>query len=364
MRGYKMKFWSLKKLLLIPFLLSSLASYSHIFKIEQWETDTASNSNLNQTVLLFSDIHRSNNKHNQDAIAEQREAIVNFAKQYNAAVIVEDGLIKKGDTALSSSSVSASQELFSKNQLDQIQIKTPLHGLNSLCCINNIKSFNAEFRFCPLRTLSVYYQLLQNKKQQIKYFYKDGPSYENYYADRIEQIEQLIETPLRPIFDLVKKSDQKINEFLNRNDLPVITKINEIIKKVDNNLDINSLNYQDKIETLFIHYENAFLDIELLHALATCSDYPILLICAGDIHIQALREALQQIGYKQINQQGKPLQLTFGNRRIEPAALDINKSIAHFTFSDVFDSSVYPLPTTLLRFAQHAFNPITLLHLW
>lgn len=342
-------------------LLNSVASYAHFFTIEEWNNFDSKSQNK-QTIGLFSDVHRSD-AINSKSIKKQRDELVDLAKKLNAIVIVEDSLIY-GDDLIYSSSINMHQGTFPEDKLKKIEIETPLHGIHSLCKIKGVTSKNIEYRFSSFRPLDVYYNFFQNKKYQIKNSYKDGTLFEQYYKDRIDQLEQLIEVPLKPIFDLFKNSKEKLGDFLKRKDLPVIKNIDEIFRKVEKKWDIDSIGYAGKISILLTNYAAAFLDMEIMHAIATY-DHQLLFICAGDMHIQEIKKALTQIGYNQKNQKGDSLKLLQGKKYSEPMALDINKTVAHFSFpKDVATYNPHSFPETIFKITQNALQPINLLNVW
>ena len=76
----------IKKVILLS-LISLSSIHAHIFEAEKWV-----NNQTNQSISLLGDYHYSKETENQVNDIQQ-DTIIDLAKNLNAAVIVEDGLL-------------------------------------------------------------------------------------------------------------------------------------------------------------------------------------------------------------------------------------------------------------------------------
>lgn len=312
---------------LVPALVFTCGTtHPHFFKIERWDNDR-------QQVVLVSDFHRTTRPENKN-ISEQRHAIIDSAARFNAGVIVEDGMIY-GDALIKSPSVHMQQGVFPKAKLNAIDIEIPLHGMHSLCRIQGIDSLNAEYRFSLCRPLDVYYEFFKNKKYQILNNFNDGTAFETYYHDRIKKVEEMIEKPLAPLFEQFKHNTCLLNDYLAKKDIPVVKNVDSIFQAIEGNKwDLSAIDYSGKLSVILTNYTVAFLDLEILHSLALFKNKNVVFICAGNRHIQNLKEALPQLGYKLIDRVGEELKVANGRGYIEPKALDVEKTLARFNLKN------------------------------
>lgn len=321
----------IKYIILLLFFTS--LTHCHFFRAEKYVYTKPIIGNV-QNIWLLADFHHSTNE-NKKQIKKQHNEILNLAKQLDAFVIVEDGMIENYEDIINDSSATVKPTYFTKEQLARQKMATPLHGLSSSCYLQGIDCTNAECRFTPYRKLNVYCTFLENKKKQIRTEYKDGAQLEHYYEQRLQFLENTIEKPCKELFDLFKKSLLTIDEFLERQrPLPRIENIDAIIDQItDEKWDLEQMAYQEKVSTILTKYCCAFLDIEMLHALALNKDKKNIIICAGDFHIECLKEALEQIGYTFSNKYGHTIELTEGIDYIEPEAIAINAAYDYLSNS-------------------------------
>lgn len=298
--------------LLFGVFFTTFAAHAHLFKAEKWSSDT-------QDILLVSDFHRSTTPENQCQI-KQRQEIVDFAAKMGAGVIVEDGMIY-GDAIVRSSSVHMEHGVFPAHKLEKIPIEIPLHGMHSLCIAQGVDSINVEYRFSQCRPLSVYYTFFKNKKEQFLKNFNDGPAQQNYYAQTIQALENDIEKPLACIFEQFQNKECTLGEYLSQKELPSISSIDELMKKVAPQWNILSMSYRTKLETLLTNYTIAFLDMEIVHALSTFKNKKTIVVCAGNHHIDNIKKVLPSLGYCQEQTFGQELRLSNGVRYIEPKAI-------------------------------------------
>lgn len=303
-------------------LATSFTAHAHLFKAQKW-------SSKNQDLLLVSDFHRSTTAANQCQI-QQRQEIVDFAAQTGAGVIVEDGMIY-GDAIVRSLSVYIEQGIFPASILKTKAIEIPLHGMHSLCSAQGVDSINAEYRFSQCRALNVYYEFFQNKKNQLLSHSSDGAEHQAYYARTISALENDIEKPLAPIFSLFKNKTCTLGEFLKNSQLPIINGIDQLMKKIAPQWNLASASYKDKIEILLTNYTIAFLDMEIIHALSVFKDKKLVIVCAGNHHIDNITSVLPQLGFTQQQSIGQELRMSNGVKYIEPQAIQAWTTLASMT---------------------------------
>lgn len=263
--------------------------FGHVFRIEKWNDN-------NQTILLINDYHDSTVDENK-CQKQQRQEIVDFAAKNGAAVIVEDSLIYGDEEFIKSPSVHVQQSLFSQDEIDETIIDTPLNGIYSLCKIHDIDVVNVEYRFSFQRPLNIYYQFFKNKKNQILNEYKDGLAFETHYKNQIENLETTIEKPLEQIFNQFKERNCFLGDYLQQDPVSQVAQVDDVFKKVFPHWD-QSCDYSQKLGIIFTVYGAAFLDLEVLHALALFKNKHLVVICAGTHHITDLKKVLLQFGYK------------------------------------------------------------------
>lgn len=301
-------------------LLASCTSvYPHFFKIEKWSNDK-------QDLLLVSDFHRSTTDENKCPL-QQRQEIADFARKSGAGVIVEDGMIY-GDALVRSPSVHMQQGVFPKCTLDQKAIEIPIHGLHSLCKLDGVDSINVEFRFSQCRPLNVYHAFFNNKKEQILNNFKDGQVFEHYYTSTINTLIENIEKPLAPILEQFKTSSCILHEYLQQKNIPVVNNIDGLIKKVAPQWNSSAMSYPNKIEIMLTNYTLAFLDMEIVHTMSLFKDKKIILICAGNRHIDNIKSVLPQFGFSCVESCGNDLILSNGIKYIEPKAIQIHQTLS------------------------------------
>lgn len=313
-----MKFSTLLRSLLVTVLAIPMAGQAHYFRATQFANAGA------QEILTWGDFHKSTTPENKDAIIKQTQDMIAYAKALNAAIIVEDSaLLREGQEM----NTQASQEppVLSREDLNTITFATPISGLASHCHYNNIECTNVEFRFNTHRPLNVYFKVLENKKKNLLSC-DDPVAFTDYYKKKFAQLEQLVEIPCKEFFARAAKSSLTIEKFCDQNDLPIIPNIDEIIKKVyyNDNLVLDKMRYADKLHSLFSGYTCAFLDLEILHAIAKYKDHKIIFICAGDFHIECVERALMEIGYATQHNFGQICHDN-GISYIEPTAIDVQQ---------------------------------------
>lgn len=265
--------------------------YGHFFKIE-------SMNNGNQTIILVSDYHYSNDSHNQDAIAIQQKDILTLAQELNALVIVEDGYMNNWEQIIHDTTALVSPSIIPYGQLDASIIQTPLHGLHSLCIYNKITSINVETRFSAERTIDNFFQYLAHKKQIIL-GYNDPEQYKQLYQDFFSKLEKNIEQPCKKIFDYIRVKYPYISQ------IKLCKKLHEQESVLYNALMTQAsesdmyfhMSLQEKIGTLYTRYGCVYLDMDIMHAIAQHPDKQCIIICAGDYHIEHCMNLLKTVGY-------------------------------------------------------------------
>ena len=308
----------MKKLILAVACALSTLAQAHFFKVETFTNHT-------QNIYLVSDFHRSTTKENKQAIAQQQKDLLELAKNKKAGVIVEDGMIY-GDQLIYSSRVDMIPGCFDQKQLQTIEIETPQHGLASQCKNNRIECINAERRFSSFRPLNIYCEFFQNKKKEFLSS-TDGRSFQNYYQEKINFIEKTIEQPLAPFFNQCKNQKCTLGDFFKTTKPAYITGIDTIFKAIDKKWSLKNLSYNDKLSIILTNYAAYFLDLEILHSLASMNHKQNVIICAGDLHINNLKEALPQLGYTHRQKEGENLLLQNGSKYIEPTALNMKQAL-------------------------------------
>ena len=244
-----------KKIFAAIFMLVLPAFASgHFIRVERLD-----NPKLGKSAYLFSDFHYSTGE-NEATIVPQQGQVVELAQQMKAAVIVEDGMPANSNEIIDSAH-DIKPKSYSEKQLVRKGLVTPLHGLSSVCEHNGIACINVEQRFTEHRPLNTYFKFLENKKKQIRTWHTDGAAFEKFYTTRLAALEQQIEVPLKPVFDLMKKSPLTIGEFLdnNYNSLPQVDAIDQALAYIQTDKNLMFIHYANKIDELFRNYTCAFL---------------------------------------------------------------------------------------------------------
>lgn len=325
---------SIKQILFMLFMVNNIC-FGHFFRAEKYSLHNPSLAKK-QHIYLFSDFHISDDQNNRDAILIHQQDIITLAKQIQAHVIVEDGMVTNRDEIVNSSSVSIQQKHLPTQEryLKYLKkIETPLGALASGCYLQSVSCSNVEFRFTPIRPLDIYCKFLNNKKTQIRSEYKDDATFESYYALKLNELEQIIEIPCKALFDIFKNSHCTIEEYLaQENNIPIIETIDEIISQInDEKWDLDNISYKEKIRKLFTTYCATFLDIQALHEIARHPNQENIIICAGDFHIECIKTALKKIGYIFEGEYGSHFELYDGTKYNEPEAINVHEAYTHLT---------------------------------
>lgn len=316
-----MKFTTFLRSLLVTALTIPTLGQAHYFR----SSKLSNNSLLNtQEIITFGDFHNSSTPENKQAIAKQAEDTLAYAKALNAAIIVEDGVRYVPGSEMNP---AAQQDapLLSLQELEKLNIETPIHGLFSKCVAENISCRNVEFRYTNHRPLNVFCKLLENKKAYLLGV-DDGASFNAYYRKKFTQLEQLIEIPCKEFFDRCSKSSLTIDAFCQTNNLPQIRSVDEILKTLYGaEIDLTNMSYRQKLCRVFKAYCCAFIDLEILHAIAQYKDHKTIFICAGDFHIECIKDALIEIGYyHQATHEPQTIEKD-GLEYLEPTAIDVEQ---------------------------------------
>lgn len=303
----------MKKILLLPLIIFTVSqsAFGYFFKAEEWRSE-------DQTILLFNDLHR---KTAENISVEQRQNIVNLATSLNAGLIVEDSYFIAEDQ-LQDSTADISYTVATQAQINAKPIFSPLSGLYSLSKLNGIDARNVECRLSWYGPLSVYYQFCQNKKNQL-YNCNDGN--EPIYTECLNELEKSLEKPLANIFDLMKTTNLKKEDFTKQTNLPVIADIDSIFIDVfENKYDHMAYTYERKLNLLLLAHAAKFVDLEIIRAITLLKNKSIIIICAGDAHIEFIKKILPELQFRHYKTIGESLKVDGDKKNSEPTALDFN----------------------------------------
>lgn len=317
-----MKFTTLLRSLLVTVLAIPMAGQAHYFRSSKLSNNALFNT---QEIITWGDYHHSGTPENKAMIVKQTEDILAYAKALNAAIIVEDGVTFK-DGQEFNAEAGLVPPILPVEKLESMPPSTPIHGIASYCHYQNIPCTNVEFRFTNHRPLNVYCKLIENKKKQLL-SYDDGEAFNTYYRKKLAELEQSIEIPCQEFFKRAATSNLTINQFCARTNIPVIPTIDNVLEKIyfDEKLPLADMTQAQKISSIFNGYTCAFIDLDILHAIAQYKDHKTIFICAGDFHIECIKKALIEIGYYHQASSGADSIERKNHQYVEPTAIDVEQ---------------------------------------
>lgn len=334
-------------------LIASQQSFCHFFRAELFY-----NKLNKQFIYAFADAHSSYEDNNKKALLMQPNDMVTNAKTFDALVIAEDPYIINEDNIAHDASGTIQPAYLDNDFLQKVPKTTPLQGLTSLCQLNGIKNINVERRLTTQRPLNIFFQYFNNQKNIIRSQYTDGLLFENYYNQRLEWLNKIIEQPCAELFDYLRTSSSTIKELIKQDqNIPKINAIDTIFSLYSTDHFIIDQTYQEKIIATLRRYGSTLLDIDIVHNIATHPTVSCIFVCAGNYHIDRLHEALQTCDYEFIGFVGSYSQDAYEPER---DAIDISNAINQLNNQFVFKKLLNSFFSMILSIIKQN----TILNLW
>ncbi|BDC34919.1 hypothetical protein Noda2021_08770 [Candidatus Dependentiae bacterium Noda2021] len=312
------------KLLFTLFSLISLSTISssnaHIFKVKRWSKAGA------QEIVTMHDYHYSFGKENQVG-AEQRNDIVDAAKQHNATVIAEDMLISKKRLTENPSKYHTQNVVLSADAVSKVApTKTPLYGLVSACDHAGIKGINAEFRQAKRASFDGFISAKDainvslSVKEEIKN-YNDGKEFNSFYKDFLNRYEKEIFNPCKSMLAAAEKKSGTFRDIID--DVPYTVPAQKVFDYLSDYISNPLAPEPDERmakQAVIDLYDMELLDMRIMHEFAQADKNKPVFICAGYKHIENIEPLLQDLGYKPTQEVVKD---EFFMDGMEPTAVDI-----------------------------------------
>jgi len=274
---------------LIKIIFSSILifdySYAFVYRLEIW-------TNGKQNLHFLCDYHLPKKEENMIADLQQNE-FIKIVQQCKGFVIVEDV-----------------NSLYPKKSPIPIDKRTFLAFLAHRCSEANIPVVNVEFRTPSISpriakpvcgAAKIQLELANQVKKEILTF-NDGTILNNYYRTILNDLKEKVEIPCNPLF-------RKIMEESNKTCLELVPLLTPLF---DNNCAqaliylqkgmreeslLKTFDMELKILILLVSYFAPFLDCRILHVIANNKN-PNIFICAGAVHIDAIKPVLEQLDFK------------------------------------------------------------------
>lgn len=320
------------KLLFTLFSLISLSissSNAHIFKVKRWSKPGA------QELVTMHDYHYSFGKENQIG-AEQRNDIVNAAKQRNATVIAEDMLISKKRLTENPQAYHTQNVVLSADAVAKIApTKTPLYGLVSACDHAGIKGINAEFRQAKRASFDGFISAKDaigvsiNVKDEIKN-YNDGKEFNTFYKEFLSRYEKEIFNPCKSMLTVAEKQPGTFRDIIDAVPYTVpAQKVFDYLSDYISNPLAPEPDERMAKQAVIDLYDMELLDMRMMHEFAQADKNKPVFICAGYKHLENIEPLLKELGYTTTQEVVKD---EFFMDGMEPPAVDVK-----LAFNDVVE---------------------------